>query len=805
MKKILMLIASVFLMIVGIIEYPFITNTKLIWVFVLGLGIIGIVFVITLYIMDNRNKKIKNLENRLEAWNSMAYNVKRAGDETFNELPIGIISFDSDNFIKWANPYTSQIFGQNITDKLLFEIDEKLFELLKDNKDIYGFTINGKCYDIIFRSKYKLLYLFDVTEREEIKNLYKNSRLAIAIISLDNLDEALEGFDVYEKSKMRGLYLGAITDWAEKYNAFLQTSNEQILMITTYEKLREMIKEKFDILDQVKDISSQNNLRITVSMGVACWDISFLSLGSYAKNAFDLAEKRGGDQVVVNVENEKIAYFGGKTSAIEKNTKIEARVHAHALKDLIEQSSNVFIMGHKDMDSDSLGAAIGCLRLALYSKKDAYIVYDYEFLDNTVKKIIEEFKLKNQELLKHVLNSDDALELIDSDSLLIACDTQSPNIIMSQDLLNSARKVAIIDHHRASDNSFSNVVYSYVEPYASSTVELITEMISFYAPELKLNKEEASVLLTGIVVDTNDFTFRTGSRTFDVASVLKEHGADMLVVRNYLRENYNEYMELMKLINNSNVYIGKFLISTGDETIFERATLAKCSDQLLRIENIEASFTIGYLTKDKIGISARSFENVNVQVIMEELGGGGHLNNAGAQFENKTIDEVKNMLVQILKRDYMEGDESMKVILLEDLKGRGTKGEIVDVVQGYGNFLLNNNKAIIANAENIKKLEEEKRIIEQQAIEYYNLMLKLKSEIDGKSINIAIKMGDNNRFYGAVTSKQIADEFELQTGIKIDKKKINLDSEINSLGIYTAHIKLHKDIVASFEINVIEK
>ena len=774
--------------------------------FAILLGMSGVFF-----LYRKKDRKISWLSKRLEQWSNLSVHVNRAGDEVFTELPIGIIIYDELEEIKWVNRHAKRIFDDDLLERKVVEVHLDLAENLSKPENIYTIKVEDKFYEVIHRPENRIIYLFDATERENIRQKYIDRTPVLGIITLDNLEMEMKPFDLQETAKLRGQYLGEISDWTEKYNAYLKSYDDDSLMfILDNESFQKMKADKFTILDKVREISSNNGIRITLSIGIAAWDVSYEELGTYAQNAIDLAEKRGGDQVVVNVQGEKIQYFGAKTNALEKNNLLAARANTLALKDAIEASSNVYIMGHLMADADAFGAMIGALRMALSSKKTSKIAIDYNRIDVTSQKIFNDIFDQDQDLFSHFVNPDEVND-INADSLLLIVDTQSPRLIMDQNFMNKFRRIAVIDHHRTDDAGFLNPVFSYLEPYASSTVELVSEMFQFYQKEgVQISAFEATIMLAGLVVDTNNFTFRCGTRTFEAASNLREYGADMIEIRRLLRNDRNLQLHLAKYVQQSEVVLDHFGICCLDEddVVRDRTMLAKISEYILNIDNMEATFTIAPYSdgvKESVAISARSYESVNVQLIMEEMGGGGHLNSAATQIEGKTIQEVKEELITILKRDFEIGDESMKVILIEDVKGRGAKNDIIDVAVGYGNYLISNKKGILATDENLAKLKES---LHQQQVEAENqkkLMQKIKEEIEEKCVNMYIKIGSDGKLFGHVTTKQICDEFEAQTGIHLDKRKVSLPVEINTLGRYTANVNLHKDIVASLEINVLEK
>lgn len=770
------------------------------------LMIAAIIFTTLFY--DKSSKKIKWLENRLDAWNNISYHVEEAGDEAFNELPIGILVYDSDFVCKWANKNMKQIFASKLIDVSLNEIAEDVVMKIRAKESRFVYKLGEKYFEIVSNEEHNILYFFDQTARELLDIKYNNRITAFVILSVDNLEESIKKYDMQEQSNIRGQILGEIADYASSHEAYLQSYNDRLVLICDQEHLDKMIEDKFDILNDIREVSQKNHLKATASIGVACYDCNYDELGNLAQQALELAERRGGDQAVVNIQNKKIQYFGAKTNALEKNTLVNARVHANAIREAIEQSSNVLVMAHRMADADAIASMLLTMKLVKSTGKPVKGLYDPNNVDSTVKKLIGQYLAENDpEILKDLTPYETAE--FKPQTLLIQVDTQSPTIAMYPQALEKAANLIVIDHHRHGEQEFINPIVNYVEPYASSAVELISELFMFFGDNVEITPALATMALAGIVVDTNNFTYRTGARTFEAASLLKDYDGDMAMVRNLLRDSFDIETFLASAVSKAEIVLGKFaIVRIPDEQVIpERPMLAKISDRLLTIADVQAAFTIGCIEHAGfIGVSARSLDQVNVQVIMEQLGGGGHLNAAAYQHDGTTVDALYNQVMDILKREYDDdGGEAMKVILLEDVKGRGVKNQIIDVANGYGNYLLTNKLALVANDENIKMLEELKEKEKQDAIEHKALMEHLKAEIENKPINLYIKIGSDGKTFGHITTKQIVDEFEAQTGIKIDKRKVELSSEINSVGIYQATVNLHKEVVANIEINVLEK
>lgn len=810
-KKIIFFLSA--LAFVAVIAYGFVNNQFFLddlslYHLVLMISLILFIAIIIILVNHDRSAKIKTLENRLTVWSNLSYYVNKIGDEAFYKLPVGIILYDEESKqVKWNNPYSAGIFGlKSLENKMLEELHPEFIEVIKVDKNQLTISFKDKRYDIFHNVDSYVIYLFDVTERENIKQLYENRQPALGIIHLDNVEEALQTYDVYERTNIRGEYLGVLSDWISDHNGLVRLYTEdKMMVILTHEELQKIIETNFSVLDKINDISSKHQIRVTVSIGIASWDVSYEELSILAQNAIELAEKRGGDQAVVNIQNEKITYFGGRTDASEKSSKVTARVKAQNFKDLIEQSKNVLTVAHKSFDIDALGAMIGVLQMAEASDIPCKIVADANQMDDTVKKIVVDLERENSKTFQAMIDTEEALRLIDQDTLLVVVDTQSPKIVSSSKVLEKANKIAVIDHHRHGEETF-NSVFTYIEPYASSSVELIVEMMQFYNYDMELEPIEASVMYGGILVDTNEFSYRTGTRTFGAAAYLKEHEASTLQVKEWLRISKEQTIILnnllLKLTPITEGY-GAIIDDTG--LIRGRVLLAKSSENILNIDGYNAGFTIAKISEDFVGISARSLGTINVQTILEEMGGGGHLNSAAVQVKDKSVEEVFEELKAIILRETEEGGEIMKVILLEDIKGKGNKDDIIEVPMGYSRFLISNKKAVMATPEALKELEEKKQLEIERQLQHEALMKKLKEEIESKSVNIFISIGQDGKLFGSVTPKMVADAFKEQNGIEFDRRKLEFTSEINSIGIYTAAVNLSKDIKAQFEINVVEK
>ncbi len=772
--------------------------------------IVGIALFTTttfLVAVSNVRDKNKSLQKRLDAWSEISYHVSKVNDDVTTELPVGILVVSDNGTCEWGNQMMYSIFGENIIKKNIVDLTPDMADALLSKKDIFTISYNNQKYDVYRKSKTNAYYFFNVTSREEIRAKYFEKIPVIGIISLDNFEEALATLDISLQSNVRGQYLSEIADWALKYEAFLKTiSSEKMILFAKKSSLDKMINEKFSILEKIRNISYNHNLLVSISAGIASWDIDLAELSTYAQNAMELAEKRGGDQVVVNIENQEIAYFGAKLDQESSNSKVGARIKAENFKRVVNAHDEIYVMGHINADTDAYAGMLGITKLLLADGKDhTYMVIDEERLDNTVQKINSIVIQQDPSLAEHQMRSEEVIKKANPNGLLIVVDTQSMKLVSSIDVFNYFNNKAVIDHHRATEDSFSGV-FEYLEPTASSTSELLVELMEFY--QTKKNKVDplvASVLYSGILVDTNNFAHRTGARTFEAASKLKEYGADINEVRKWLRKDMDRLSQINKLVSDTNLlFDNKIAVSVSHEKISDIVLLAQTSDELLQIDGVEASFTIANMSTGTVNISARSIGSFNVQLIMELMGGGGHFSAAATKIKDKDIDEVYEELVKYLDLEINQSGVEMKIILINDVKNYGQKNDIVNVKEGYGNFLIKNGDAILATEENIKTLENNLKLAEDEKKQKSEMMQKLADEINNKNVFIKVQVGTDGKLFGKVTTKEIAEEFFNQHKIMIDKRKIQLLSEINSLGIYNANLILDSNIHAKFTINVTE-
>ena len=619
-----------------------------------------ILFVISFYYSVQSEKR--NRENTEEYIRTLSYRIKRVGEEALLEMPIGIILFNDEKKIEWTNPYMNQFTNNNaIVGKSLDELSDQLIPAIKEEKNEIMLTIDTYTFQAKIRHSDRLIYLFDRTEQAKIEKLYHNEQTVIAMIYLDNYDEITQNMEDAKKSQLNSKVTAVLNNWAESYGLYLKrTSQDRFLAIITQEILQQLENSKFEILDEVRDLvveSGQKN-PVTLSIGIGVGNMPLPELGKLAQSSLDLALGRGGDQIAIRDETGKVRFYGGKTNPMEKRTRVRARVISHALQDLIKDSDNVIIMGHKAPDMDALGSAIGIRNIAKSNEVEGYIVFDEEDVTEGVEQMIAELQ-KDEQLWEAFIEPDEAEAIMTSRSLIVIVDTHKPTMVTDSRLLNKTNYKVVIDHHRRGEDFISNPTLVYMEPYASSTCELVTELLEYQPKRAKLTMLEATALLAGITVDTKGFAFRTGSRTFDAASYLRSKGADTILIQRFLKEDIETYVKKSKLIERVQIYKDTIAITSAKEDeVYSQILIAQTADTLLTLNQISASFVICKLEDEKIAVSARSLGEVNVQIIMEKMAGGGHLTNAATQLEDTTIEDTELLLKDIIDEYYGEGGES---------------------------------------------------------------------------------------------------------------------------------------------------
>ena len=594
-------------------------------------------------------------KKRIEA---VSYRVKHAGEIVFNELPIGVLLYDEAHEVVWFNGFAKQIFDADLHDLPLQTMSEALYDKVLGESAVFEITVKDKTYLVEHHRDERLLYLTDNTPFTDLCKKYVNEQPVIGVLIMDNYDEVIHNLKEQEKSEFYGKIVSIIMQWAEENNIYIRTvSSDRFVMMMSFEVLQKLRDKKFAILDKVREAAKEKEMLLTISIGLATGYESFAELGQRANYMLDLALSRGGDQVAIKIaSDDKFLFYGGKTNPVEKRNRVRARVNAQAYERLVRDSERVIIMGHRYPDVDAIGASIGLLRMSIASKREAYIVLKEEELDKTAKNFVAAI-MQDEKLRPYFISSEIGLELMTKNTLLVVADTQDPKMVIEPLLLQRAKKIAVFDHHRRGVNVIESVL-SFAEPYASSTVELVVDMFDYYSQKIKMSSLEASIMLAGIIVDTRRFSYHTGRRTYETAAILKQKGAEEKLVQQLLRTPLENYYSKAHLIERAEIFKDVFIIAPADdEMVLEKVQIAQTADELLNVQNIKASFVISRIDDQHIGISARSLGDINVQLLMEQLGGGGHLNNAATQIKGINTQEAVLMLKDAIEKELEESGD----------------------------------------------------------------------------------------------------------------------------------------------------
>lgn len=587
---------------------------------------------------------------------TLSFRMKRVGEEALLEMPIGIMLINDQFIIEWANPYmTRELEFDTLIGADLFSLSDELHTLVKqdDTKEL-TISLAEKKYKVFYKQQEKLLYFFDITEQIEMELLYYADRTVLAVLYIDNYDELAQGMDDQTRSQLNSLVTSLINNWGAGQGIYVKRiSSDKFLAVLNESILLELEKTKFSLLDDIREATSKMNLALTLSIGVGAGSASLLELGELAQSSLDLVLGRGGDQVAIKQPSGKVKFYGGKTNPVEKRTRVRARVISHALRDLIQDSDQVFVMGHKLPDMDAIGASVGVRKMAEMNQIDGYVVIDFDELDHSVTRLMDEIKSKPA-LFDRFISPEEALSKLTDKTLLVVVDTHKPSMVIDEKLLNKSEKVVVVDHHRRGEEFISNTLLVYMEPYASSTAELVTELLEYQPKHDKISMLEATAMLAGIIVDTKSFTLRTGARTFEAASYLRTHGADTVLVQRLLKEDLETYIERSKIVQTVEFFREGIAIGHGEEdSAYSQVLIAQTADILLTMKGVSASFVVAKKVNGEVGISARSLGDINVQLIMERLGGGGHLTNAASQIKDgnvqESIEQLKQAIVEIVE------------------------------------------------------------------------------------------------------------------------------------------------------------
>lgn len=628
-----------------IIEYLFATLA--------GFVVINVLFI---WVMLIRLSKIRK-KSDLKAAELIGNDVQ----EAYKFGMIGLVVVDENDIVLWTN----DLFQERQIDLLdinILDWQPNLRELHDASPDVVvKIEVNSRNYDVKYLSDAGLYIFKDMTEYESIFEYSREQAPVLGIIMLDNYSDVAGNLDDANDviSKVKNL----IFDYAKEYGVLLRRyRNDAYFALCNFTSLQRMKKDRFSLLEKVRELGAKEETPPTLSIGLAHDFPDVIKLNEMAGNAIDIAMSRGGDQVVVSKYGDELIFFGGKSEAQEKRNKVKVRVMADSVLSLIKNSSNVIIMGHTAMDMDALGACLGMRAICEYCNKSSHIVYDPKLMERKAKFAFTG-AFSREELARITISPSDSIDKVRSNTLVIVCDVHRPSLTMAPKLLEKATKVMVIDHHRRAEEFIESPVFSYVEPSASSTCELVTELIRYSSanPRIEISPTYATIMLSGVFLDTTYFKSKnTGIRTFEASMVLKEYGADNSVADDYLKDEFEEYSLVTKIISTLKTpHYGVVYCVAEEGELIEVATLAKVANQCMQMKGVNAAFVIGNTDEKETRVSARSDGTINVQMLAEKMFGGGHFTSAGVTFKNGTIKKAEEKLLEVLN-EYLNDARSQE-------------------------------------------------------------------------------------------------------------------------------------------------
>jgi len=651
--KIYLVIIFILLVVLSYLKTSMIIPSIIIYLAILG------------YTYFANNKRRSEISEQLQ---DLTLTVDSAAKSSLINAPFPLLILETDGNIVWrSSKFITEFANIDINNYISDLIIDMKAEIEK-NKDqkrksiIKNLQIGQKQYKVqaefvkTKKSERKkvaeymlIIYFIDETEKYELQKENENKNTCVGIIMVDNYEEVMQRVNAEQKTQLMAKVESTIYEWVNETNGILVKEDRDTYVYIFEQRNLEQIKEsKFAILDSIKDIVRKDKIQLTLSIAISNEGETDKDVYKSASAAMDVILGRGGDQAVIR-ENGKYQFFGGKVEEIEKRTKVKARIVAHALEELIAECEKVIIMGHTNPDIDAMGSALGIYRIARSLKKDAYILTNNQ--SASIKSFVQSIQENYGEIL---IDKETAISLIDKETLLVVVDTHKKSYVEAPELLDKTNKIVIIDHHRRGTDYIDQSILTFQEVYASSASELVAELIQYVQKEIELPTIEAEALYAGIMMDTKNFTFKTGVRTFEAAAYLRRCGVDIIKVKKWFQSDLDSYNKISEIVRKSKVIHDTIAISSYESQEKDTNLIcAKAADELLTIGNITASFVLGMMG-EKIYISGRSIGDINVQLILEKLGGGGHITLAGAQLEGKTIDEAKQELMEKIEEYFSE-------------------------------------------------------------------------------------------------------------------------------------------------------
>ena len=642
----------------ALVSFIAIVGTILAWFVNWIVGIIWLILVIIALIVIF--KTLQGLSEQTTHYiENLSYRINRGEQESIIQMPLGVILCTDEGEIEWVNPYIQQLLGNEaIVGSDLQQVSEQLAEIVSlwpdEEKRVTELEWLGHVFQLQVQPELNAVYLMDCTTAAQVTADFEDHKLFLGIVSLDNYDEVTEGMSDAEASTLRTYVTKTLSDWMTDHEIYARRlSVDRYLLIGYRSALEKAENDKFNLLKAIRESTSVQNAQITLSIGIAYNEMAIDTLAENAQANLDLALGRGGDQVVVKSSTGSARFYGGNTNPMAKRTRVRARVISQALADLFDQADQVFVMGHKRPDMDSFGGALGVRRLAEMLGKPAWVVYEETGQEHSDIGLLLEQMSEDVADENALLTPNEVLTQMTDQSLLVLVDHSKPSLSESQEVYEALKdRVVIIDHHRRGEEFPEEPQLVYVESYASSTSELVTELFEYQPRRAQgLRRLEATAMLAGIQIDTKSFTLRSGTRTFDAAGYLRAVGADGNLLQDFMKETVDSYRNRAHLIERAKIH-GSVAIAVGeDDTQYDSVVAAQAADSLLQMIGVTSSYVITRRDNDAVAVSARSTGIVSVQLVMEAMGGGGHLSNAATQVKDTSTEEVYELLLAEINKD----------------------------------------------------------------------------------------------------------------------------------------------------------
>ena len=642
----------------ALVSFIAIVGAVLAWLVNWVVGIIWLVLVVIALIVIFRT--LQDLSEQTTHYiENLSYRINRGEQESIIQMPLGVILCTDEGDIEWVNPYIQQLLGnETIVGSDLQHVSEQLAEIValwpNEEKRVTELEWLGHVFQLQVQPELNAVYLMDRTAAAKVTADFENHKLFLGIVSFDNYDEVTEGMSDAEASTLRTYVTKTLSDWMADHEIYVRRlSVDRYLLIGYRAALKKAENDKFNLLKTIRESTSVQNAQITLSIGIAYNEMAIDTLAENAQANLDLALGRGGDQVVVKSSTGSARFYGGNTNPMAKRTRVRARVISQALADLFDQADQVFVMGHKRPDMDSFGGALGVRRLAEMLGKPAWVVYEENGQEHSDIHLLLEQMSEDVSDEHALLTPNEVLAQMTDQSLLVIVDHSKPSLSESQDVYEALKnRVVIIDHHRRGEEFPEEPQLVYVESYASSTSELVTELFEYQPRRAQgLRRLEATAMLAGIQIDTKSFTLRSGTRTFDAASYLRAVGADGNLLQDFMKETVDSYRNRAHLIERAQIHDSVAIAVGEDDVQYDSVVAAQAADSLLQMIGVTSSYVITRRDNDTVAVSARSTGIVSVQLVMEAMGGGGHLSNAATQVKDTSTEAVYETLLAELNKD----------------------------------------------------------------------------------------------------------------------------------------------------------